>query len=237
MKIVSILSYPKDEAVIRELLPKVDYSNALIPNCTLPLLEKTCDDALKYGFAAVAVYPTCIEYVIRRLEGSKVHSQIAVGFPSGNHLPEAKLREAEVALDMGVKEIDVVMSIYRFLNNEYAYVEKDIKQIVDAAAKYDVGVKMIIEVGFLNDVQKIVAGKIAVNAGVEYIKTCTGWWGRANAHDITMLAENFGDKAKIKASGGILSLEDMLTYTSLGASRCAGRIEIVNQLETMGFLP
>lgn len=233
---MAILSLPKDDKLIREILPKIDYSNALMPDCSDALLEKTCDEALRYGFAAVAVYPTSIEYVIKRLKGSPVHSEIAVGFPSGNHFTEAKLKEAEVALDMGVDEIDVVISIHKFVNGDYNYCADEMRRMVELGNKYNVGIKCIIETGFLkDDAMKIKAGQLAVDAGAEYIKIGTGWWGRANNHDIELLVQNFGDKAKIKASSGILSLEDMAHYIEIGASRCAGRIEIVNQLEAMNF--
>lgn len=233
---MGILRLPDDDKLIRSILPKIDYSNALTPDCSTELLAKTCDEALRFGFAAVAVYPMSIPYVVKRLEGSSTNPEIAVGFPCGNHLAETKLFEAKLALDQGVKEIDMVISIQRFLAGDYNYCEDEMRRMVELAKGYNVGVKVIIEVGFLkNDEMKIKAGSLAVAVGAEYIKIGTGWWGRANCHDVELLVENFGDKAKIKASSGILSLEDMDTYIKIGASRCAGRIEIVNQLDAMGF--
>jgi len=233
---MNILKYPEDEALIRGILPKIDYSNALIPECTNKRLEETCDAALKYGFAAVAVYPTSIEYVVKRLSGSSTKPQIATGFPCGNHLTETKLFEAKLGLEQGAKEVDMVISVQRFLNGDYDYCLEEIQRMVELAAGYGVGVKVIIETGFLeNDEIKIKAGSLAVAGGAEFIKLATGFWGRANSHDVALLVENFGAKVKIKASSGIVSLEDMANYIDLGASRCAGRVEIVNQLETMGF--
>jgi len=233
---VYVLKYPEDEPLIRSILPKIDYSDALVPDCSNERLSKTCDDALKYGFAAVAVYPMSIEYVAKRLAGSSVHTQIATGFPCGNHLTETKLLEAKLGLELGANEVDMVISIQRFLNGDDNYCLEEIHRMVELAAGYNVGVKVIIEVGFLkNDEMKIKAGSLAVAGGAEYIKLATGWWGRANSHDVALLVENFGDKVKIKASSGIISLEDMANYISIGASRVAGRIDIVNQLEAMGF--
>ena len=233
---MGILRLPEDDVLIRSVLPKVDYSNALVPDCSAALLEKTCDQALEYGFSAVAVYPMSIEYVAKRLEGSSTRPQLATGFPCGNHLTETKLFEAKLGLDQGAKEVDMVISIQRFLNGDYNYCEDEIRRMVELAAGYGVGVKVIIEVGFLkNDDMKIKAGSLAVAGGAEFIKVGTGWWGRANCHDVELLVENFGSKAKIKASSGILSLEDMVNYINIGASRCAGRIEIVNQLAAMNF--
>jgi len=235
---MNIFKYPEDEALIRSILPKIDFSNALVPNCTDKLLAETCDHALKYGFAAVAVYPMSVEYTAKRLAGSSTKAQIATGFPCGNHLTETKLFEAKLGLEQGAKEVDMAISIQRFLNGDYDYCQEEIHRMVELAAGYGVGVKVIIETGFLdNDEMKIKAGSLAVAGGAEFIKLATGFWGRANSHDVALLVENFGAKAKIKASSGIVSLEDMAHYIDLGASRCAGRIEIVRQLEAMGFVP
>jgi len=234
---MGILRLPEDDALIRSMLPKIDYSNALNPDCSSELLKKACDQALKYAFATVAVYPMSIEYVAKRLAGSSTKALLAAGFPTGNHLTETKLFETKLGLDQGAGEVDMVISIQRFLNGDYAYCEDEIAKMVELCAGYDVGVKVIIEVGFLkNDEMKLKAGALAVAGGAEFIKVGTGWWGRANNHDIELLVEHFGHKTKIKASSGILSLEDMAHYFHIGASRCAGRIEIVNQLQTMGFV-
>src|SRR5665648_1004390 len=107
---MKILKYPQDIATLKNIISKIDYSNALIPNCTRELLEKTCNEALKYSFAAVAVFPICSEYVANRLKGSSVNSQIAVGFPCGNHFIEVKLKEAE----MGLIEIGASRSAGRY---------------------------------------------------------------------------------------------------------------------------
>ena len=235
---MKLLASPRDNDTIRDIISKIDYSSALIPNCTQELLEKTCDEALRYRFAAVAVFPNCVEYVARRLEGSSVNSQIATGFPMGNHLPQVKLLEAQIALDMGVREIDMVISLHKFFDKDYAYVENEYRQIVKLAEGYGVGVKMIMETGYLSDAQKLDAGKIAVNAGCAYLKTCTGFGpGRATVHDIALLLEHFGNKIKLKASGGIASLEDAGGFIAMGASRSAGRYNMIEQLDAIGFVP
>lgn len=82
---MKLIKYPRDIAKLKNIISKIDYSNALVPNCTKELLKKTCNEALQYGFAAVAVFPICIKYVVNRLKDSPVNSQIAVGFPCGNH--------------------------------------------------------------------------------------------------------------------------------------------------------
>ena len=235
---MKLLKLPEDMNQIRDVISKIDYSNALIPNCTDELLGKTCDEALQYQFAAVAVFPSCVKEVARRLEGSSVHSQVAVGFPMGNHMTQTKLTEAKIALDEGVKEVDMVMNLHRFFSKDYSYVQAEVRQMVELAAGYDVQVKLIIETGYLSDEQKLIAGKIAVDAGAAFIKTCTGFGpGRATVHDIGLLLSHFGEKVRVKASGGIASLDDAAGFITMGASRSAGRYCIIEQLNAMGYRP
>ncbi len=232
------LRFPEDEAQIKDVISKIDYSNALVPNCTDELVIQACEEALQYGFAAVAVFPSCVKMVAKRLEGSRVHSQIAVGFPMGNHLTQTKLTEARLALEDGAREVDMVMNLHRFFSKDYSYVQDELCQMVELAAGYDVKVKLIIETGYLTDEQKMIAGKIAVDAGAGFIKTCTGFGpGRATVHDIGLLVDNFGDKIKIKASGSIASLDDAACFVSMGASRSAGRHNVIDQLNVMGYRP
>lgn len=233
-----LLRLPEDEQLVKNVISKIDYSNALIPNCTDELVVKACEEALEYGFAAVAVFPDCVDAIVKRLEGSNVNSQVAVGFPMGNHKTVTKLLEAKTALDAGVREVDMVMNLHRFFNQEYNYVQDELQQMVELAAGYDVKVKLIIETGYLSDEQKLIAGKIAVAGGAGFIKTCTGFGpGRATVHDIGLLLDNFGDKIKVKASGGIASLDDAASFISMGASRSAGRHNVIEQLQAMGYCP
>ena len=232
------LKLPEDLALVKDVISKIDYSNALIPNCTDEMLAKTCDEALQYQFAAVAVFPSCVKEIARRLEGSNVHSQVAVGFPMGNHMTATKLTEAKIALDDGVREVDMVMNLHRFFSKDYTYVEDEVRQMVELAAGYGVSVKLIIETGYLDDEQKLIAGKIAVDAGAAFIKTCTGFGpGRATVHDVGLLLDNFGDRIKVKASGGIASLDDAAGFVAMGASRSAGRYCVIERLQAMGYQP
>lgn len=233
---MKFLKLQEDEKLIKDVISKIDYSNALIPNCTEELLIRTCEEALQYGFAAVAVFPDCVDIIVKRLEGSSVHSQVAVGFPMGNHKTETKLLEAKIALEAGVREVDMVMNLHRFFNEEYSYVQEEVQQMVELAAQYGVKVKLIIETGYLSDKQKFIAGEIAVNSGAGFIKTCTGFGpGRATVHDIGLLLDAYGDRIKVKASGGIASLDDAAGFISMGASRSAGRYCIIEQLTRMGY--
>lgn len=232
------LKLEEDEALIRNVISKIDYSDALIPNCTDELVVRTCEEAMEYGFAAVAVFPSCAGETARRLANSNVHSQVAVGFPMGNHMTETKITEARIALDQGIKEVDMVMNLHRFFSGDYLYVEEELHRMVELAGEYGVKVKLIIETGYLSDEQKIKAGSIAVSAGAAFIKTCTGFGpGRATVHDVGLLLDHFGSKIQVKASGGIASLDDAAGFIEMGAGRCAGRHGVIDRLKEMGFRP
>ncbi len=102
----------------------------------------------------------------------------------------------------------------------------------------NVGVKVILEVGYLNDEQKRIAARIAIEAGAEYVKTCTGFGpGRATLHDVSLLHEEANGAIKVKASGGVASLEDQWAFIQAGASRVAGRSVIIDQLDRIGYVP
>jgi deoxyribose-phosphate aldolase len=135
----------------------------------------------------------------------------------------------------GATEIDMVINIARLIEGDYAYVESDIRRVVETAREYGVGVKTILETGYLSDEQKRTAIEIAIRAGAEYIKTCTGFGpGKASIHDIMLISEVSQGRIKVKASGGVASLEDQWEFIKLGASRVAGRGNIVEQLQQIG---
>ena len=147
-----------------------------------------------------------------------------------------KQREAELGLEAGAKEIDMVLNVGRLIGKDYTYVRKDIEAVVKAASAYKVEVKVIMETGFLADAHKKKAVDIAVDAGAAFVKTCTGFGpGRATVHDILLLLETAAGRIKVKASGGILTLEDGLEFVKLGVKRVAGRYCIIEQLEALGM--
>jgi len=231
-----LLTKENDLATIREICSILDYSMALVPDATTKLVEEACEHAKRYKYAAVPVFPHHIKLVSKLLKGSSVATQLTLGFPCGGTDSRVKAFEAEVGLENGATEIDMVLNIGRLIDKDFNYVENDIRQVVEIAGKKNVGVKVIIEVGFLNDCQKKDAVELIASAGAEFVKTCTGFGpGKATMHDICLLQTRANGRLKVKASGGVLSLEDALGFKQAGASRIAGRLPITEQLESLGI--
>jgi deoxyribose-phosphate aldolase len=233
---MKLLRYPEDRADILSVTSRLDYSAALVPDATEAAVRKACAEALRYGFAAVPVFPSWIPLAAECLAGSKVNPQLTVGFPSGAVMTAVKQKEAELGLEAGAKEIDMVLNVGRLLSGDYEFVRKDIEAVVQIASARNVEVKVIMEVGFLKDEEKRRAVELAVDAGASFVKTCTGFGpGRATVHDILILVDAAAGRVKVKASGGVLTLEDGLEFVRLGAERVAGRYCIVEQLEALGM--
>ena len=226
----------KDKEIIAGILSKIDYTPALSPNETSKAVIKACEETRRYGFATVCVYPTWAKLASEHMKGSDSGVLVTIGYPHGSTVTEAKTAETRKVLEDGATEIDMVINIARMLDGDYDYVKQDIKAVVDVAAEFGRGVKVILEVGYLNDKQKIKAAEIAVEAGAQFVKTSTGFGpGKACIHDILLLKSVVGERARVKASGGIASLEDQLEFIRCGASRVAGRGNILEQLEEIGI--
>lgn len=226
----------KDVEEIRKICSCMDYSNALVVNAGKNLVVRACEEAKRYKMAAVAVFPSYIPLVAEHLKGSGVATQLPCGFPGGGHATEVKRVEVLQALKDGATEVDMVVNIGRLVDHDYQYVENDIRTVVGTAHDGGVTCKIIIEVGFLTDDDKRAAVEIACEAGADFIKTCTGFAeGKATLHDILLIRETAKGRLKIKASGGVASLEDQATFIKAGASRVAGRSNIIAQMEALGI--
>ena len=231
-----LLKYPEDEAIIRKICAMVDYTEALNPECTSRDVVKACEMVRKYRFHSVVTYPTWTRLAAELMQGSGLTVQAPIGYPHGNHTTEVKVAETRQAIADGATEIDMVVNLARFLDGDDAYVRQDIEAVVAAAAERGVRVKAIIEVGYLSDEQIRRIVEIAIPAGVEFIKTCTGFGpGRATLHNVALLVDAVAGRCQVKATGGVASLEDQLGFIELGATRVAGRGHIVEQLRRLGM--
>ncbi|MBR1758722.1 MAG: deoxyribose-phosphate aldolase [Lachnospiraceae bacterium] len=227
---------PEDVAKIRKVCSALDYSAALVFNATEDMVRAACADARAMHYAAVPVFPCWIPLVAEELKGTDIAPQLVVGFPSGGTASIIKQKEAEQGILDGAKEIDMVINVGKLLSKDYAYVERDIRGVVDVAHPADVTVKVILEVGFLKDEDKAAAVECIVSAGADFVKTCTGFAeGKATLHDISLLKELADGRIKVKASGGVTTLEDGVAFMAAGADRVAGRNPITNQLRAMGI--
>ena len=195
----------------------IDYT-LLKATATPADIEKLCKEALEYGFYSVCVNSGYVPLAAEQLKGSKVNVCTVVGFPLGAMSTQAKLYETSVALSQGVQEIDMVLNVGLFLSGNVAKVLDEI-----ALLKQETGdqvLKVIIETCYLNDDQKRLASQVCVDAGADFVKTSTGFGtGGATLADVQLIREVVGDRAKIKASGGIRDKQTALQYISLGVDR------------------
>lgn len=195
----------------------IDYT-LLKATATPADIEKLCKEALEYGFYSVCVNSGYVPLAAEQLKGSKVNVCTVVGFPLGAMSTQAKLYETSVALSQGAQEIDMVLNVGLFLSGNVAKILDEI-----ALLKQETGdrvLKVIIETCYLNDDQKRLASQVCVDAGADFVKTSTGFGtGGATLADVQLIREVVGDRAKIKASGGIRDKQTALQYISLGVDR------------------
>ena len=195
----------------------IDYT-LLKATATPADIEKLCKEALEYGFYSVCVNSGYVPLAAEQLKGSKVNVCTVVGFPLGAMSTQAKLYETSVALSQGAQEIDMVLNVGLFLSGNVAKVLDEI-----ALLKQETGdrvLKVIIETCYLNDDQKRLASQVCVDAGADFVKTSTGFGaGGATLADVELIREIVGNRAKIKASGGIRDKQTALQYISLGVDR------------------
>ncbi len=204
----------------REQLAKmIDHTN-LKAYATDADMKKLCDEAVEYGFAMVAVNSgqsrRCAEY----LKGTGIHVGAAIGFPLGQQSIETKVFATEDAIRNGADEIDYVINITELKEGNFEYVEDEMSRIVNVCRQNEVICKVIFENCYLSDEEKMKLCEIALKVTPDYIKTSTGF-GTAGAtmEDVRLMKKMVGDKIKVKAAGGIRTLEDVLAYVDAGAKR------------------
>jgi deoxyribose-phosphate aldolase len=200
----------------KDILSIVDHT-LLLQTSTWGEIRQLCDDAMKYGTASVCIPPCYVkqakEYMQDRMKVCTV-----IGFPNGNHTTAAKVFETKDAVANGADEIDMVINVGMLKAKNYDYVLNEIKEI--KAACQGRLLKVIIETCLLTDEEKIKMCELVTESGADYIKTSTGFsTAGATFADVALFAEHVGPKVKIKAAGGISSMEDAEKFVELGASR------------------
>lgn len=177
-----------------------------------------CKEAREHEFASVCVNTGFVPLVAECLKGSSVKTCCVVGFPLGAMITEAKAFEAQKAVEYGAQEVDMVINISALKDGDDALVERDIRGVVEASE--GAVVKVIIENCLLNEDEKVRACECAVRAGAHFVKTSTGFsTGGATAADVSLMRKTVGEKAMVKASGGIRTAEDAKAMIEAGADR------------------
>ena len=178
-----------------------------------------CREARENGFFSVCVNSVFVSLAKKELAGSPVELAVVVGFPLGAMSPQAKAFETAAAVGQGATEVDMVISVGLLKAGQYDAVLKDIKGVVDAAGD-KAAVKVIIETCLLNDEEKVKACLLSLMAGAEFVKTSTGFsTGGATVEDIALMREVVGNRAGVKASGGVRTTEDARAMVKAGANR------------------
>lgn len=195
-------------------------------------IKKLCDEAKEYKFYSVCVNGSNVAYAYEQVKDSDVKVAAVVGFPLGAMSMEAKIFESKKAIEDGASEIDMVINIGALKDKDYDYVEKEISEI-----KKEIGnniLKVIIETCYLTDDEKIKACELSVASKADFVKTSTGFGtGGATFEDVKLMKEVVGNKAQVKASGGVKNFKTVKKYIELGATRLgtSSGIEIIKGIE------
>jgi len=184
-------------------------------------VEKLCKEAIQYGFRCAVVNPVYVKFVAGLLKGSNVKACSTVGFPFGVSLSEIKALEAVKAVEDGAEELDMVINLSVFKSGDYEFVKRDIAAVVDVKRlSKEIIVKVIIETAYLTMNEKIIACKLAKEAGADFVKTSTGLFGEgATVEDVRLMRETVGQDMGVKASGGIRTYADAVAMIEAGANR------------------
>ncbi len=200
----------------QEILKTVDHT-LLLQTATWEEIKAICDDGIKYATASVCI-PTCYVKQAKEYVGKKCQICTVIGFPNGNYTTAVKVYETKDAIKNGADEIDMVINIGMLKAGKYDEVLNEIKAIKEACEGRIL--KVIIETCLLTDEEKIKMCEIVTEAGADFIKTSTGFSvAGATFADIALFAKHIGPHVKIKAAGGISSMEDAEKFIALGASR------------------
>jgi len=208
---------------------------ALAATTTAATVAQLCTEAVAHGFGGVCVLPVHVAPCRTRLAGTGVRVVTVVGFPLGGHRTEVKVKETELALRDGADELDMVLRLSSASEGGWGEVQADIAAVVAAAAGN--AVKVILETGVLDAAQKVRACACAVDAGAAFVKTCTGFGpGQATVEDVALLARSVGDRARVKASGGIRTLAQAQALLAAGAARLGTSrgVDIAGELVALG---
>lgn len=200
----------------------------LAPQATVSQIRKLCEEAVKYHFASVCVNSCHVALCAELLKGTGVNVCTVVGFPLGAMSTKAKAFEAECAVADGAVEIDMVINVGALKDENWTFVEDDIRAVKKACGGKLL--KVILETCLLTDDEIVRACQLSEAAGADYVKTSTGFSkGGATAEAVSLMRKTVGDRLGVKASGGIRDRESALKMIEAGASRlgCSAGVKIM----------
>lgn len=214
-----------------ELAGMIDHS-LLHPTMTDAELESGCLLARRYEVASVCIKPYAVPAAVSLLKDSKVAVGTVIGFPHGGNLTEAKAFETRMACEQGATEIDVVANIGKILSGDWDFVTDDLQAVIEESHRHGALVKVIFENDFLTtDDLKVRMCEICEALGAEYVKTSTGYgfvkqadgsynYKGATEADLKLMRATCSSTVKVKAAGGVRTLDDLIRVRDLGVTRC-----------------
>ena len=223
--------------VVYKLAKMIDHS-ILHPTMTDADLKRECEVARKYDVASVCVKPYAVKQAVEILKGSDVLVGCVIGFPAGNSAIAVKVFEAETACKDGAVEIDMVINIGKALLGDWVYITEEIKSVTDACHQYGAIVKVIFETDYVTkeaDIKKLC--QICTEVGADYVKTSSGFgfvkqtngdynYIGATVPILEIMKKSVGPKVKVKAAGGVRTLDQLLAVQAAGCSRCGATATI-----------
>ncbi|PSF36135.1 deoxyribose-phosphate aldolase [Aphanothece hegewaldii CCALA 016] len=198
-----------------DLAEYIDHA-LLVPTATPEQVEQYCFQADQYHFPTVCLYPSAVRQAVQLLHGRKTKVCAVIGFPCGATTSGVKQYEALEAIENGATELDIVINLGWLKSGRTEELYREMASICEETGQT---VKAILETTLLTDTEKRLAAEICMDAGVTYLKTSTGWFGGATVADVRFLRDVSKGQVKIKASGGIRTVEQAIALIEAGASR------------------
>jgi deoxyribose-phosphate aldolase len=223
--------------VIYNLAKMIDHS-ILHPTMTDEDLKRECEIAKKYDVASVCVKPYAVKQAAELLKESSVLVGCVIGFPAGNSAIGVKVFEAETACNDGAVEIDMVINIGKALQGDWEYITKEIKEVTVACHFYGTIIKVIFETDYItNEADIVKLCQICTEVVADYVKTSSGFgfvkqangdynYQGATIPVLELMKKSVGPKVKVKAAGGVRTLDQLLTVQAAGCSRCGATATI-----------
>ena len=219
----------------RHLAAIIDHT-LLLADATTADVERVCGEAAEYGMGCVILNPTNLGLAALLLSGTGTQLGGVVGFPLGATTTSAKRHEALEAIRLGAREIDMVMNIGALKSRDRQSVQNDIAAVAEVAHSGGAILKVILETPLLTLEEKILSCELSLAAKADFLKTATGFFGGATVVDVALMRGVAGDRAGIKASGGIRTAADAEAMLTAGANRLgtSSGIAIVREMGAGG---
>ncbi len=216
---------------VKELSKMIDHS-ILHPTMTDEDLVRECAIAKKYDVASVCVKPYMVKQAKELLEGTDVFVGCVIGFPAGNSTIDVKVFETDMACRDGAVEIDMVINIGKALQHDWTYIQNEIKRVTIATHNHNAIVKVIFETDYITNSEDIIKlCEICTRVGADYVKTSSGFgfvkgtdgkydYTGATIQNLILMRQHSGPNVKVKAAGGVRTLDQLIAVKEAGCSRC-----------------